>query len=220
MFWLPPGFWGLKNCLKAYLHLQWWALEGAPVQRFTLVLQDCFTGGTEFTSSVVILSVSEPRPKLHGIYHSLFLPIFHPPFFVPFCFSITVCKAWWLQLLWKALQKIILHAHLFHLGISQGLAKWQMLMQPHVQSWHAWAASVKNLWLSPVPVLMQPGTARGAWPFCGHKNYSANTPGYPQINYPTLWYCPQLCQYLPVVMHKNYQIRNMVSVLRFHQMAL
>lgn len=42
-------------------------------------------------------------------------------------------------------------------------------MHPHVQPQSGWAASVRNLWLSPVPVLVQPGTARGAWPFCGRK---------------------------------------------------
>lgn len=118
----------------------------------------------EGQSLPVLLSfwgVNELRPKLHWISHGLFLSIFHQPSFVPFWFSITVCKAWWLQLLWEALQKIILHAHLFHLGMSQGLAKWQMLMHAHVQPQRGWGASVSNLWLSPVPVLMQPRRCQG-----------------------------------------------------------
>lgn len=100
---------------------------------------------------MVILSVSEPRPKRHRISNGLFLPIFHLPFFVPFCFSITVCKAWWLQWLWEALQKVILQAHLFHLDISQGLAKWQMLMHPHVQPWRGWAAFSEESKAKPCP---------------------------------------------------------------------
>lgn len=43
-------------------------------------------------------------------------------------------------------------------------------------------ASVWNLWLSPIPLLVQTGIASRAWPFCGQKIPSASKPHDLQIN--------------------------------------
>lgn len=150
---------------------------------------------------------------------AFFFLFVHPPSFVPFCLSTTVYKAWWLQVLWEALQKVILHALLFHLDLLEGPAKWPMMLQLHRQPQCGRGASVCNLWVNPVPLPMQPGIASKARSLCRQKKTLPASHITYRLTNPHS-HCSQRCQYLLAVVPKKWQIRNTVYVLRFHQMAL